>query len=248
MELKVLALGRKTVTRRVAQALADSGIFLTFKNDTSEAIALLKKEKYDLALLDGYMDELESACYRITWQCRLPVALIINGSETDWTLLRRLDVDAFIPEEASHTELVTYFTSIARRKDTRPDSTKILIIEDDQQTLESLRLAFQIYWPEAEVSCAASGQDGLLSYRVNPADIVLLDLKLPDITGFDVLNKIRSVSQVPVLILTATRTPETVIKAVQMGANDYILKPFKQLSLMSRIRQHLTMGPAVCKI
>jgi len=248
MELKVLALGRKTVTRRVTQALAASGIALSCRNDASEAVALLKKEKYDLALVDGYMDELESTCYRITWQCRLPVALIINGSETDWNLLRRLDVDGFIPEEAGHTELVSYFTSIARRKDARPDSTKILIIEDDQQTLESLRLAFQIYWPEAEVSCAASGQDGLLAYRVNPSDVVLLDLKLPDISGFEVLGKLRSVSQVPVLVLTATRTPETVIKAVQMGANDYILKPFKQLSLMSRIRQHLTMGPAVCKI
>jgi CheY-like chemotaxis protein len=194
------------------------------------------------------MDELESTCYRITWQCRLPVTLIINGTETDWNLLRRLDVDGFIPEEAGNTELVSYFTSIASRKDTRPDSTKILIVEDDEQTLESLRLAFQIYWPEAQVTCAASGQEGLLSYRVNPADIVLLDLKLPDITGFDVLGKIRTVSQVPVLILTATRTPETVIKAVQMGANDYILKPFKQLSLMSRIRQHLTMGSAVCKL
>jgi DNA-binding response OmpR family regulator len=248
MELKVLALGRKTVTHRVAQALANSGIALTYKNDIAEAVALLKKEKYDLALVDGYMDELESTCYRITWQCRLPVALIINGKETDWNLLRRLDVDGFIPEEAGHTELVTYFTSIARRKDVRPDSTKILIIEDDQQTMESLRLAFQIYWPEAEICCAASGQDGLLSYRVNPADIVLLDLKLPDISGFEVLGKIRSVSQVPVLVLTATRTSETVIKAVQLGASDYILKPFKQLSLMSRIRQHLTLGAAVCKI
>ncbi len=248
MGLTVLALGRKTVTRRVAQTLASSGITLSIKNDVSAAVSELKSGKYDLTLVDGYMDELESACNRITWQCRLPILLIINGSETDWNLLRRLDVDGFIPEESGNTELITYFTSIARRKEVRPESTRILIIEDDHQTQESLRLAFQIYWPEAEVACAASGQEGLFSYRVNPADVVLLDLKLPDTTGFDVLAKIRSVSQVPVIILTATRTPETVIRAVQMGASDYILKPFKQLSLMSRIRQHLTMGPAVSNI
>jgi DNA-binding response OmpR family regulator len=248
MGLKVLALGRKIVNRRVSQALTDSGISLTLKNDTSEAVAALRQEKHDLVLIDGYMDDLESTCYRITWQCRLPIALIINGTEKDWSLLRKLDADGFIPESAGQTELVSYFTSIARRKDTRPDSTRILIVEDDESTLESLRLAFQIYWPEAEVTCSTSGQEGLLAYRVNPADIVLLDLKLPDISGFDVLSKIRTVSQVPVLVLTATRNADTVIKAVQMGANDYILKPFKQLSLMSRIRQHLTMGQAVSKV
>jgi DNA-binding response OmpR family regulator len=247
MALKIMVLGRKTVNRRVSQSLTGTGLYVTCLNEISEAITLLRKEPHDLALVDGYMEDLESACYRITWQCRLPVALIINGSATDWSLLRRLDVDGFIPEEAGNTELVAYFTSIAQRKVVRPDSTKILIIEDDQPTMESIRLAFQIFWPEAEVTCAASGQDGLLSYRVNPSDVVLLDLKLPDISGFEVLGKIRSVSQVPVLILTATRTQETVIKAVQMGANDYILKPFKQLNLMSRIRQHLTLGPAVCK-
>jgi DNA-binding response OmpR family regulator len=248
MELKILALGRKNVIRRVSYALTNSGISLTVANNISDAIQLMRKDKFDLALVDGYMEELETICYRITWQCRLPVVLIINGTEKDWNLLRNLDVDGFIPEEAGHTELVAYFSSIVKRKDARPNEANILIIEDDQPTLESLKLAFQIYWPETRVTSSTSGQDGLLAYRINPADLVILDLNLPDVNGFSVLEKIRSVSQVPVVILTASHNADFVIKAIKMGANDYILKPFKQLSLMSRIRQHLTMGEAVGKI
>ncbi|HSW58572.1 MAG TPA: response regulator [Dehalococcoidales bacterium] len=248
MGIRVLALGRKSVTRRVAQALAGQDLVLSLINNISEAVIALKKEKFDLTLIDGYMEELEHICTRITWQCRLPVILIINGQDTDWNLLRRLDVDGFIPDESSGSEAVAYFKSVIRSKNPRPEPARILIIEDDLQTLESLRLGFNIYWPEAEVHCAASGQEGLFSYRINPADIVLLDLKLPDISGFEVLAKIRSVSQVPVLVITATRTTETVVKAMEAGASDYILKPFRQLSLLSRIRQHLTMGAAVSKI
>jgi DNA-binding response OmpR family regulator len=248
MELKVLVLGRKNVVRRVSNALVNSGVSITTQNDVSDAIALLKKEKFDLTLVDGYMDNLESTCYRITWQCRVPVVLIVNGKATDWNLLKTMDIDGFIPEEASNSEILAYFNSIIRRKDCRPANSRVLIIEDDESTVESLRLAFQMYWPEAEVKCALTGREGLLYTRLEPADIVLLDLKLPDISGFEVLSKIRSISQVPVVVVTATRTPEYVVKAIDLGANDYIVKPFKQLSLMSRIRQHLTLGSAVSKV
>ena len=58
MELKVLILGRKSVVRRVSNALVNSGVSISAQNDISDAIALLKKEKFDLTLVDGYMDNL----------------------------------------------------------------------------------------------------------------------------------------------------------------------------------------------
>jgi two-component system KDP operon response regulator KdpE/two-component system response regulator VicR len=68
-------------------------------------------------------------------------------------------------------------------------------------------------------------------------DAILLDLKLPDITGQEVLEKIRVFSWTPVVIITATRKQEDVIKCISAGANDFVLKPFKQLDLLSRVRR-----------
>jgi DNA-binding response OmpR family regulator len=248
MELKVLVLGRRSVTRRISNALIEGEVSIMLQYDIDDAITLLKKEKFDLTLVDGCMDNLESICYRITWQCRVPVVLIVNSKETDWNLLKTMDIDGFIPEEAGNAEILAYFNSIVRRKDCRPAAAKILVIEDDPQTVEALRIAFQMYWPEAKLKCVLTGTEGLLYTRLDPANVVLLDLKLPDISGFEVLGKIRSISQVPVIIVTATRTPEFVVKAMNLGANDYIVKPFKQLNLMSRIRQHLTFGAAVSRV
>jgi DNA-binding response OmpR family regulator len=244
MELKVLVLGRRNVSHRVYNALANSDVSIIVQNDISDAIALLKIERFDLALVDGGMNNLESTCYRITWQCRVPIVVLVDGNGMDWNLLRTMDIDGFIPEGAGKAEILAYFNSITRRIECRPAPSKILIIEDDELTLETLRLAFQMYWPEAEVKCAVTGTEGLLYTRVDPANIVLLDLKLPDISGFEVLSKIRSISQVPVVIVSATRTPEYVVKAIDLGANDFIVKPFGHLNLMSRIRKHLTLGAA----
>jgi CheY-like chemotaxis protein len=188
------------------------------------------------------MDNLDSICYRLTWLFRVPVVLVVNSQETDWNLLKTLDVDGFIPEEGGSTEILAYFKSIARRLECRPAAAKILIIEDDVQTLEALSIAFGICWPEAEVKCAPTGKEGLLYTRIDPANIILLDLKLPDISGFEVLSKIRTISQVPVVIITANRSPEYVVKAVGLGANDYVLKPFNQTTLMSHIRKQLNLN------
>ncbi len=188
------------------------------------------------------MDNLDSICYRLTWLFKVPVVLIVNSQETDWNLLKTMDIDGFIPEEGGRTEILAYFKSIARRLERRPAAAKILIIEDDAQTMEALTLAFGICWPEVGIKCAPTGREGLLYTRLDPADVILLDLNLPDISGFEVLSKIRSISQVPVIIISATCTPEYVAKAIRLGANDYLLKPFRQISLMSRLKKQLALN------
>ncbi len=248
MELKVLALGSKNSTRRVAQSLTGSGIEVVCQSNISEAVSLLKKEKFDLALVDSHLENLESICYRIAWQCRLPVVLIIKGTRSDWNLLRTLDVDGFIPEESGNIELTAYFKAIANRKYQQPEPIKVLIVEDDEQTQEAMRLAFQIYWPEATVVSANNGEDGVSFARRGGFDIALLDLKLPDISGHQVLDEIRTFSQMPVIVVTADRNQDDIIRCLNAGANEYIAKPFRQLELMSRIRDHVNFGAAAAKV
>ncbi len=144
MEIKVLAMGRKTVTRRISNALVGSEVSITVQNDVSDAIVLLKKEKFNLILMDGYMDNLESICYHVTKQYRVPVVLVVNGKEADWNHLKTLDIDGFIPEEGGNAEILAYFNSIARRQDHRPATLKTPIVDHDEQTREALRIAFQM--------------------------------------------------------------------------------------------------------
>jgi len=247
MQLKVLVLGNKNITRRVNHSLQDSGITLVCQNEVSESMELLKRERFDLAMVDGYMDNVESVFYHINWLYRTPVAVIINGVQNDWSLLRSLDADGFIPEEVDNVELTAYFQSILRRKESQFSKIKVLIIEDDLQTQEALNLSFQIYWPEAEVISAACGQDGVKLARAESMDVILLDMKLPDISGLEVLERIRSFSRTPVIIVSATRNQEDVLKTLTSGANDYIIKPFRQLELMSRIRQQVKMGSTLIR-
>jgi DNA-binding response OmpR family regulator len=247
MQLRVLAIGSNNVARRVARSLEGSGIEIVSRPEIAEAISLLKKEKFDLALLDGYSENLETNCYRLTWQCRTPVALIIKGTDADWNTLRSLDVDGYIPEEARNIELIAHFTAIARRGSRQLSKVKILIIEDDEQTQEALRLSFQIYWPEASVSFASEGQEGVYLARAEQRDAILLDLKLPDIPGLEVLQKIRTFSLAPVIIVTANKNQDDIVRTIGAGANDYILKPFRQLELMSRIRQQINLGVAALR-
>jgi two-component system, OmpR family, response regulator VicR len=113
---------------------------------------------------------------------------------------------------------------------------KVLIIEDSEQIVEAITLAFQIRWPEAEVTSTQLGENGIDLVEKSKPDVVILDLGLPDINGFDVLKQIRMFSNVPILILTARTEEVDIVKGLEWGADDYMIKPFRQLELLSRIK------------
>jgi two-component system, OmpR family, response regulator VicR len=113
---------------------------------------------------------------------------------------------------------------------------KILIIEDDQQIVEAITLAFQIRWPEAGLVSTQQGEKGVELVETEKPDIVILDLGLPDINGYDVLKQIRMFSDIPILILTARTEESDIVKGLEWGADDYMIKPFRQLELLSRIK------------
>ncbi len=113
---------------------------------------------------------------------------------------------------------------------------KVLVIEDDKEIVDAISLAFQIRWPEAKVISTRLGQKGVEFVETEQPDIVILDLGLPDITGFEVLRQIRRFSAVPTIILTVRTEEADVVKGLEWGADDYITKPFRQLELLARVR------------
>jgi len=115
----------------------------------------------------------------------------------------------------------------------------VLIIEDDQEIVSSVSVAFRMRWPEAELISSSLGEEGLELVETENPDLVILDLGLPDISGFEVLREIRLFSPVPVVILTVKADEADMVKGLEWGADDYVVKPFRQLELLARLKVQL---------
>ena len=113
---------------------------------------------------------------------------------------------------------------------------KILIIEDDQAIVEAISLTIQISWPDAKLLNTHLGERGIELLQAENPDVIILDLGLPDISGFEVLKRIRLFSDVPILILTVRSDETDIVKGLEWGADDYVIKPFRQMELLSRIK------------
>jgi DNA-binding response OmpR family regulator len=242
MKLKLLALGDEDLTRWIDASLRKRGIEVIRFSAVPGAINKLKQENFDLAIVDSTMEDLANVCFRLIWLCRVRVAVVTRDVQNDWSELRSMGVVAFISEKSEPAKFGEKVEEIGRLGNYLFDKIKVLIVEDDEETREALRLTFQIYWPEAEVSFADEGQAGITLARNKAQDVILLNLGLPNINGFEVLNQIRVFSQVPVIILTANRDKEHVLRALQSGANDYVVKPFKQSQLMLKVRKIVSHG------
>lgn len=113
---------------------------------------------------------------------------------------------------------------------------KVLIIDDEPDVVEALTLTFNLQWQDWEVLSAYDGESGLETLARENPDVVILDIALPGITGFEVLRRIREASDVPVLMLTVKEEEMDKVKAFELGADDYIIKPFGTLELLARIK------------
>ena len=113
---------------------------------------------------------------------------------------------------------------------------RILVVDDESDVVESIRLGFDLQWREVEVLGAATGESALDAVEQERPDIVLLDVGLPDVDGFTVLTRIRAFSDVPVVMLTARDDAMDKVKGLELGADDYVTKPFNHLELMARVR------------
>jgi len=112
---------------------------------------------------------------------------------------------------------------------------KVLIIEDSPEIVEAVALCLQLRWPETEVSVAAEGARGIEMIRNSVFDVVILDINLPDFDGFQVLQEVRTFSDVPTIILTVRGKEDDQTRGLEIGADDYIVKPFKPRDLVARV-------------
>lgn len=119
---------------------------------------------------------------------------------------------------------------------------KALIIDDDPDILEAVALCFEIRWPDTVVITANDGNSGLSTYRDEGADIIILDLGLPDIDGLEVCRQLREITEVPIIILSVRDQRKDIIRGLEMGADDYITKPFDQMELLARARSVMRRG------
>ena len=113
---------------------------------------------------------------------------------------------------------------------------RVLVVDDEPDVVESIRLGFTLQWREVDVLGAGTGEAGLDIVEREHPDIVLLDVGLPAMDGFEVLRQIRAFSDVPVLMLTARDDAMDKVKGLELGADDYVTKPFNHLELMARVR------------
>ncbi|MEE8318613.1 MAG: response regulator transcription factor [Dehalococcoidales bacterium] len=112
---------------------------------------------------------------------------------------------------------------------------KILIVEDSLEIIDAVSHTIALRWPEASFISTTMGETGIEMTRREQPDVVILDLGLPDITGFQVLHDIRSFSDVPLILLSVRGDEIDKIKGLEMGADDYVVKPFSPGELLARI-------------
>ncbi len=113
---------------------------------------------------------------------------------------------------------------------------KLLIIEDNPEIVAIVAQTLELRWPEASLTSTALGKEGVELVRKELPDIVILDLGLPDIDGFQALRLIREFSNVPVVILTVRGDETDKIRGLEAGADDYVSKPFSPGELVARLK------------
>lgn len=116
---------------------------------------------------------------------------------------------------------------------------KVLVIEDNSQIVNSISLAMEAEWPHAALISTRMGEEGVDLVGTEHPDVVILDLGLPDKDGLDVLQEIRLFSSVPIIILTVRQEEQDITRALSLGANDYLTKPFKMKELLARMKVQL---------
>ncbi|MBI3972076.1 MAG: response regulator transcription factor [Chloroflexi bacterium] len=113
---------------------------------------------------------------------------------------------------------------------------KILIVDDEPHILDALTVGLQLQWQDATVIAATNGEAGVEAFYQHDPDVVVLDVMMPEKNGFEVLRDIRRVSDVPVIMLTARGEETDQVRGLELGADDYVVKPFSHLALLARIK------------
>ncbi len=119
----------------------------------------------------------------------------------------------------------------------RKVSAKILVVDDEIEIRRFLKIGLKTN--DYIMLEASNGQEGLGIASTHRPDLIILDLGLPDISGFEVLETLRGWSKVPVIVLSVRKEEQEKVEAFELGANDYVTKPFGMAELVARIKAQL---------
>ena len=111
---------------------------------------------------------------------------------------------------------------------------RILVVDDEERMVRFIRMNLE--HDGFQVSEAFNGKQAIQKIRDVTPDLILLDVMMPDLDGFEVLETIREVSQVPVIMLTAKGEEDDRVRGLELGADDYVTKPFSPRELVSRVK------------
>ena len=121
---------------------------------------------------------------------------------------------------------------------------KVLVIDDDPDILEVVSLTFEMRWPDSTIVSALDGDTGVEMVDTESPSLVILDVGLPDMDGYTVCQEIRRFSDVPIIMLTVRDKESDIVKGLQVGADDYIAKPFRPIEFMARVQSVLRRAQA----
>jgi two-component system KDP operon response regulator KdpE len=116
---------------------------------------------------------------------------------------------------------------------------KVLVIDDDPDIVEVVSLTFEMRWPDSTVISAPDGDTGVQMVDTESPALVVLDIGLPDMDGYTVCQEIRRFSDVPIIMVTVRDKEADIVKGLQLGADDYIAKPFRPIEFMARVQSVL---------
>ncbi len=116
-------------------------------------------------------------------------------------------------------------------------ASKILVVDDETEIRRFLKIGLKSH--DYQMLEATNGKEGLREATTQKPDLIILDLGLPDMSGFDVLKSVREWSKVPVIVLSVRKEEQEKVQAFELGANDYVTKPFGMAELIARVRAQL---------
>ena len=125
---------------------------------------------------------------------------------------------------------------------------RLAIIEDDPEITEVVSIAFETAWPGSQIVSAPNAVEGLEMVKNESPDVLILDVALPegDSSGFDLCKEIRTFSEVPIIMVTARTREVDIVRGLELGAADYLTKPFSSVELLARTRavlRRVQVGP-----
>lgn len=125
---------------------------------------------------------------------------------------------------------------------------RILLVDDEPDLLEVASTIFTLHWGQSEILCASDGEEGLQRFFDDEPDLMILDVSMPRLSGLDVLRRVRQVSTIPIILLTVKGDELDKVRGLELGADDYITKPFGHLELLARVRAVLRRAEMIAPV